>query len=189
MVSLCNNVAGVDELDSAWTLFTKNDFEPPVMSTEDIIGTGGYSKVYKMKMKSNGAEVAGKKFHNFTEANHRELDMLKKLNHQNVVKLHGHINDRHADDFVIIMEKADGSLRQYLKGNVDAYNNKPCEPRLLSKWMREVCDAIQYLHGRDPPVIHRDIRGANCLLFGGRDYRLKLADFGLSKETDHTTGT
>jgi serine/threonine-protein kinase len=49
-------------------------------------------------------------------------------------------------------------------------------------WMLQLCDALIYLHGQDPPVLHRDIKPGNIKLTP--DGRIKLVDFGLVKPLD-----
>jgi len=53
--------------------------------------------------------------------------------------------------------------------------------------IRQVADAMCYLHEVDPPVIHADIRGANILV--GDDLRCYLADFGLASISDSFSST
>jgi serine/threonine-protein kinase len=54
-------------------------------------------------------------------------------------------------------------------------------------WIRQVCDALEYLHTRTPPIIHRDIKPRNIVITP--DNRAVLVDFGISKayNVDHTT--
>ncbi|CAG2107727.1 unnamed protein product [Medioppia subpectinata] len=47
----------------------------------------------------------------------------------------------------------------------------------------ELLECIQYLHGLDPPIIHRDIKSHNVLISQNNNRFLKLCDFGLA--TDH----
>jgi len=55
------------------------------------------------------------------------------------------------------------------------------EPEVLG-WMLQLCDALTYLHGQDPPVLHRDVKPGNIKLTP--DGRIKLVDFGLVKPLD-----
>merc|ERR1712046_474126 len=62
------------------------------------------------------------------------------------------------------------------------------EESLIRTYTKEAFEGLEYLHGQEPPVLHRDIKGANILV--GLDCRVKLSDFGCSKRTsDDTTGT
>jgi serine/threonine protein kinase len=57
------------------------------------------------------------------------------------------------------------------------------------EWADKVCDALNYLHTRQPPVIHRDIKPANIKV--RPDGQVSLVDFGIAKIFDKeqtTTG-
>merc|ERR1719229_669925 len=58
------------------------------------------------------------------------------------------------------------------------------EESLIAVYTRELLEGLDYLHTRDPPVVHRDVKSANVLM--GLDTRVKLADFGCSKRTMET---
>jgi len=56
----------------------------------------------------------------------------------------------------------------------------PLDPELVAHDMIALLEALAYLHGQDPPIIHRDVKPANIL----RDRRsgsIKLVDFGLAR--------
>ncbi|KAF8991446.1 kinase-like protein [Hymenopellis radicata] len=62
-------------------------------------------------------------------------------------------------------------------GNInDFLESHPHHDRWQCLW--DIAAGIEYLHGLDPCVIHKDIRGANILV--GKDFRCCLADFGIS---------
>eukprot|EP00913_Durusdinium_trenchii_P033523 g31383.t1 len=54
----------------------------------------------------------------------------------------------------------------------------PLEGRLLKQCSEGVLEGLNYLHTRDPPVVHRDIKGANILV--DLSFNVKLSDFGWS---------
>merc|ERR1712050_466236 len=60
----------------------------------------------------------------------------------------------------------------------------PLEESLIARYMCNLLQGLDYLHTRDPPVLHRDIKGANILV--GLDCRVKLSDFGCSKRSAGT---
>merc|ERR1712050_446641 len=57
-------------------------------------------------------------------------------------------------------------------------------PSVLQRATRDCVMGLEYLHSRDPPVVHRDIKSANLLVT--LDMRVKLADFGCSKRAPVT---
>ena len=104
-----------------------------------------------------------------------EIEVLERLNHPNIVGLYGSIQN--GPITLIILEYAcNGTVRDYITKN----NNQPPANPLLIKWCREGASALKYLH--EQRVIHRDVKGSNCLLFG--DHVLKLSDFGLARDMD-----
>ncbi|CAK0856812.1 unnamed protein product [Prorocentrum cordatum] len=58
------------------------------------------------------------------------------------------------------------------------------EESLVARYSRDLFSGLDYLHTRDPPVLHRDIKGANILV--GLDSTVKLSDFGCSKRSEGT---
>ena len=102
-----------------------------------------------------------------------ELSLLISLRHPRIVSFVGfcHIENR----FLIITEyMKNKSLKHIL-------DNKSIEISLLDKinFSLDIAKAIWYLHSRNPPVLHRDLKSSNCLV--SADLTIKLCDFGLSK--------
>lgn len=54
-------------------------------------------------------------------------------------------------------------------------------------WIRQILDAVEYLHAQNPPVIHRDIKPANIKITP--QGKAVLVDFGISKFYDPSRGT
>ncbi|HRU95727.1 MAG TPA: bifunctional serine/threonine-protein kinase/formylglycine-generating enzyme family protein, partial [Anaerolineae bacterium] len=54
-------------------------------------------------------------------------------------------------------------------------------------WINQVCEALDYLHTRTPPIIHRDIKPQNIIV--AADGRAVLVDFGISKAYDPSLTT
>ncbi|KAG8214693.1 hypothetical protein J3R82DRAFT_9774 [Butyriboletus roseoflavus] len=104
-----------------------------------------------------------------------EIDLLKNLNHPNIVKYKGFVKTR--EYLYIILEFCEnGSLHNICK----RFGKFP--ENLVAVYIRQVLEGLVYLH--DQGVIHRDIKGANILT--NKDGCVKLADFGVASST--TTG-
>ncbi|KAG6828575.1 hypothetical protein H0H92_007505 [Tricholoma furcatifolium] len=104
-----------------------------------------------------------------------EIDLLKNLNHPNIVKYKGFVKTR--EYLYIILEFCEnGSLHAISK----RFGKFP--ENLVAVYISQVLEGLVYLH--DQGVIHRDIKGANILT--NKDGTVKLADFGVASNT--TTG-
>ncbi|OTB00843.1 hypothetical protein M426DRAFT_15069 [Hypoxylon sp. CI-4A] len=144
----------------------------------ECIGKGAFGSVYKAIHWGTGEAVAVKqiKLVNLPKSELRmieaEIDLLKNLNHDNIVKYIGFV--KASDCLNIILEYCEnGSLHSICK----AYGKFP--ENLVGVYMTQVLQGLQYLH--DQGVIHRDIKGANILTT--KDGKVKLADFGVSTST------
>ena len=96
---------------------------------------------------------------------------MRDLTHPNVVQLIGlsYINE----NFCIVLEWLNGgSLKEHLKSEIFISLNQKCE------FLRDISSGMAYLAERK--FFHRDLAARNCLL--DDDLRVKVADFGLSKE-------
>ena len=144
------------------------------------LGTGSFSNVYLVRHKVTKAEFAIKAIDKRIKANQeeqpyfkREVEVMYKIYHPNVVKLFGHFEDNNY--CYLVMEYIS-------KGNV--YNLFPTDKkkRLSTKVcvsiIKDVICAVYFLHNMNPPVIHRDIKPENVLLSEG--LVAKLTDFGWS---------
>ncbi|CAN0292189.1 unnamed protein product, partial [Laminaria digitata] len=97
-----------------------------------------------------------------------EIDLLKKLNHPNIVKYIDTIQT--AGHLHIVLEIMESSLSAMCKkfGNFSE--------SLTAIYMTQVLEGLKYLH--DQGVLHRDIKGANILTT--KHGLVKLADFGVA---------
>merc|ERR1719414_1149544 len=122
----------------------------------------------------NQADEADLKFKRDLE---NEISIVRALKHPRIVSYLGHDN---IDSclYIYLEYMPGGSMAQVLAqfGALDE--------NLLVLYTRELLEGLEYLHTRDPPVVHRDIKGGNVLV--GLDCRVKLSDFGCSKRTQDT---
>ena len=102
-----------------------------------------------------------------------EARVLCKLRHENIIEFIGSTTAR--DEFMIIMEFcSNGSLRNILRDET-----RPLSSAQVVRWCVETARGLQYLHSREPPVCHRDLKSVNLLI--NEDMQLKVSDFGLAR--------
>ncbi|KAK1215506.1 Protein kinase of the Mitotic Exit Network [Marasmius sp. AFHP31] len=147
----------------------------------ESLGKGTFGQVYQALNWATGETVAVKKIHlsKFPTGDlgeiMSEIDVLKHLNHPNIVKYKGFAKTR--DFLYIVLEFCEnGSLYRLLK----RFGKFP--ESLVAVYISQILDGLDYLHDRG--VIHRDIKGANILT--NKVGTVKLADFGVASST--TTG-
>ena len=100
------------------------------------------------------------------------LDLTCACQHPNIVQYYG--TARTEDALQIFMELAP---RGSLQATINEHGVLP--ENLARKYTQQILQGLNYLHTRDQPVIHRDIKAANVLLWDTGV--AKLADFGASK--------
>ena len=105
----------------------------------------------------------------------REVDLLKSLEHRNIVRYHGAEMDK--THLHIFQEWVPG-------GSVTGMLSKfgPFTLDVLRSYLAQILEGLAYLHEND--IMHRDIKGANVLV--SDEGVVKLADFGASKRLEKT---
>ncbi|XP_078445583.1 putative serine/threonine-protein kinase At1g54610 isoform X1 [Wolffia australiana] len=147
----------------------------------DKIGQGTYSNVYKARDTLNGKIVALKKvrFDNSERESvrfmAREILILRRLNHPNVVKLQGLVTSRMSCSLYLVFEY----MEHDLAGLAATPGIKFSEPQVKC-YLHQLLSGLDHCHGRG--VLHRDVKGSNLLL--DNDGILKIADFGLASIFD-----
>lgn len=159
-----------------------NDFSPRRASTFEKlekIGQGTYSNVYKARDLVTGSIVALKKvrFDNLEPESvkfmAREILILQKLDHPNVIKLQGLVTSRMSSSVYLVfdyMEHDLAGLSASLGRGV-----KFTEPQIKC-FMKQLFSGLEHCHSNG--VLHRDIKGSNLLI--DNEGILKIADFGLA---------
>ncbi|KAL9030914.1 MAG: hypothetical protein Q9196_001022 [Gyalolechia fulgens] len=144
----------------------------------DCLGKGAFGSVFRALNMGTGETVAVKqvKLADLPKSELRvitlEIDLLKNLDHPNIVKYHGFVKS--TESLNIILEYCEnGSLHSISK------NFGKFPENLVGLYMSQVLHGLLYLH--EQGVIHRDIKGANILTT--KQGLVKLADFGVATRT------
>ncbi|XP_037546409.1 cyclin-dependent kinase 15 [Nematolebias whitei] len=139
------------------------------------LGEGAFASVYKGVSRINGQLVALKVIRMRTDEGIpftaiREVSLLKRLKHANIVLLHDIIHTSETLTFVFQYVQTD--LAQYMiqhPGGLHSHN--------VRIFMFQLLRALNYIHSRR--ILHRDLKPHNLLItYQGE---LKLSDFGLAR--------
>ena len=144
------------------------------------LGVGSFGRVLLVQHNKTQAQYAIKAIDKRNTTNiqekpyfRREIEIMYRIHHPNVVKLFGHFEDNTYCYF--IMEYIQG-------GNIYSYVPKngirTISTQQVASIIKDVISATYFLHNMVPPIIHRDIKPENVLLASGM--QAKLTDFGWS---------
>jgi aurora kinase len=156
--------------------------EPEIKITDfeqiENLGTGGYGKVNLYRHKITGAEYAIKlidktKFENKLQKElfAREVEIMYKIRHPNIVRLYTHFEDE-SNCYIVLEYIKKGNLYKYTQ----SMPNRVLDAATTANFVVDLVSSLYYLHNMNPPIIHRDIKPENLLL--GNNGQLKLTDFG-----------
>ena len=161
--------------------------------TDTKLGRGADATVYEVDW--NGTPCAAKRLHEilleddspggadkFIANFEAECITWSKLRHPGVVQFLGVYLERGSRLPVLVMEKMDTSLRRYLED----HGKKEFPLHLKAFVLRQICQALAYLHGQNPPLVHHDLSPNNVLL-NVVSFVTKLTDFGMSRAINPST--
>ena len=141
------------------------------------LGRGGMGSVYEAVDNQSGQRVAVKALspqlamaEGFRERFEAEIDSLKKLQHDSIVRLYGY-GEQDGILFYSMELVAGTSLEEELKAG------RRFDWRETVDIAVQICLALKHAH--DHGVVHRDIKPANLLLT--KSGRVKIADFGIAR--------
>ncbi|KAL6549476.1 Serine/threonine-protein kinase wnk3 [Orobanche hederae] len=149
---------------------------------KEVLGKGACKKVYRAFDEWDGIEVAWNQvkvadlLRNSVDLErlYSEVHLLKTLKHKNIIKFYNSWVDSKNEHINFVTEIfTSGTLRQYRN------KHKHVDVRALKKWSRQILEGLLYLHGHDPPVIHRDLKCDNIFVNGNQG-EVKIGDLGLA---------
>ncbi|XP_056175084.1 protein IMPAIRED IN BABA-INDUCED STERILITY 1 isoform X2 [Syzygium oleosum] len=141
------------------------------------IGQGTYSSVFRARDLETGRIVALKKvrFDNFEPESvrfmAREILILRRLDHPNIMKLEGLITSRLSCSIYLVFEY----MEHDITGLLSCPDIKFSEAQIKC-YMKQLLSGLDHCHSRG--IMHRDIKGSNLLV--NNEGILKVADFGLA---------
>ncbi|CAN7141942.1 unnamed protein product [Brassica rapa subsp. narinosa] len=149
------------------------------LNIKEKIGAGSFGTVHRAEW--HGSDVAVKilmeqDFH-AERVNEflREVAIMKRLRHPNIVLFMGAVTQ--PPNLSIVTEYLSrGSLFRLL--HKSGAREQLDERRRLSM-AYDVAKGMNYLHNRNPPIVHRDLKSPNLLV--DKKYTVKVCDFGLSR--------
>ncbi|KAJ1291172.1 hypothetical protein BS78_02G297600 [Paspalum vaginatum] len=162
-------------------------------SDKEVLGSGGFGRVYRAVLPSDGTTVAVKCVASHGDRFERsflaELAAVARLRHRNLVRLRGwcvHGGEKQEQELLLVYDyMPNRSLDRLLFAPSSAKQQAPA----LS-WDRRrrivagLAAALFYLHEQlDTQIIHRDVKTSNVML--DSEYNARLGDFGLARWLEH----
>ncbi|KAF7143344.1 hypothetical protein RHSIM_Rhsim05G0229600 [Rhododendron simsii] len=148
----------------------------------EVLGRGAMKTVYKAFDDVLGMEVAWNQvnlddvFRSPDELQrlYSEVHLLKRLHHDSIIQFYASWINAERRTFNFITELfTSGNLREYRQ------RHKRVDIRAVKNWARQILRGLAYLHGLDPPVIHRDLKCDNIFV-NGHLGQVKIGDLGLA---------
>jgi len=167
---------------------TSNDIVLPgalaeAYQLDGALGSGAFGTVWRATHIDSGELVAIKVIERTRQLVEdfrlelNEAEILKSLDHPNIVQLKELAADPSGDGCFLVMELVDGG---HLQASLDEHG--AYEDAHAAEIFRQVAEAVAYLHARN--ITHRDIKPENILFVRGAGLTVKLTDFGMSTMKD-----
>ncbi|KAJ9706613.1 hypothetical protein PVL29_001866 [Vitis rotundifolia] len=177
-----NNGSSSSKTDSESSSVSDSEIQWEDLHFGEEIGRGSYAAVYHGIW--NGSDVAikvyfGDEYSEGTLQDYKkEIDIMRRLRHPNVLLFMGAVYSQ--ERLAIVTELLPrGSLFRVLHKS-----NQALDIRRRLRMALDVARGMNYLHHRNPPIVHRDLKSSNLLV--DKNWNVKVGDFGLSK-LKHTT--
>ncbi|MBN2045509.1 MAG: serine/threonine-protein kinase [Anaerolineales bacterium] len=146
----------------------------------EILGQGGMGAVYHAKDDNLDVHVAVKEnlftSDEYSRQFRREANILATMRHPNLPRVIDHFEIQNQGQYMVMDFIEGEDLRQ----RMDRIGSLMDEEVIIIG--AAICDALEYLHTRDPIILHRDIKPGNIKV--NPNGEVYLVDFGLAKIVD-----
>ncbi|XP_078258991.1 serine/threonine-protein kinase Nek5 isoform X2 [Rhinoraja longicauda] len=148
------------------------------------IGEGAFGKAFLVKAKGHTTQVVIKEIKTAKmrqkekEASFKEVTLLEKMKHPNIVTFLDSFEER--QNLYIVMEYCDSGD---LMHRVNMQHGVRFEEEQILDWFVQICLGLKYIHDRK--VLHRDIKAQNIFLCNNGK-TAKLGDFGIARMLNNT---
>lgn len=157
----------------------------------ELVGQGGMGAVYRASDKRlegrvcavkevlpsfTGSATSDTELEQMSEQFRIEASILSRLDHPNLPKVSDYFSTKNRE--YLVMDFVDGRTLQEILREQQRRGDFLREHQVLG-WTNQLLDSLEYLHGQNPPVLHRDIKPGNIKVTPHGI--VKLVDFGLVK--------
>lgn len=162
---------------------------------ESLLGSGGQGVTYLLKSTETAKTYVLKEIilpsrtgylmkEKLLQDFEKQSRLLARVKHERIAGLkESFVHDGRA---YLLMDFVEGeSLFDHILDNRTSGSSGSFELEQTVKFAISLCEILEYLHGLEPPVIHRDFTPHNLIL--DKDGKLNLIDFGVALESSETT--
>lgn len=146
-----------------------------------VVGRGGLGTVYQVMdmLFSRHNIFALKELLDQSSGARKQFELesqwLQSLDHNNIPRVREHFEWQQR--LYLVMDFVEG---ENLEQKLTRLGGRPLPEQQVIEWVLPICDALQYLHSRIPPILHRDVKPANIIVTpSGHPV---LVDLGIAKE-------
>ncbi|KAH6809111.1 protein kinase family protein [Perilla frutescens var. frutescens] len=153
----------------------------------EVLGSGGFGRVYRAVLPSDGSVVAVKclteRGERFEKTFMAELVAVAHLRHRNLVRLRGWC--MHEEELLLVYDyMPNRSLDRVLFKKVENGDSALLNWERRKKIVNGLAAALNYLHEKlETQIIHRDVKASNVML--DSNFNARLGDFGLARWLEH----
>lgn len=153
-----------------------------VLST---LGKGTFGHVVKIQHNITKQIYCWKQinFSTFNESEKKllvqEVNILRELQHEYIVKYTDRIIDKSNKNIYIIMEYCSNNDLSYHINDIRKNKLSLLPESYIWQILYQITSALHYCHTHTPVILHRDIKPHNCFL--DQHKNIKLGDFGLAR--------